>query len=178
MDVEIFDVILGEILNLIFVLIGVAFVTLLERRVLGYVQLRRGPNKVGVFGVVQPFSDAIRLFTRGYFGLIIQIEFLYLIRPLMGLCFFFFVWCVYPIYFGGLDYVFGLIYFFCLRRLMVYVLFLCGWSSGSVYSMLGSVRGVAQMISYEVRLIFIVLGCIFIRFSFDLEEISIKQCDL
>lgn len=79
---------------------------------------------------------------------------------------------MFPVVFGTFDFVLGLIYFFCFRRLGVYVLFGCGWASNSVYSLLGAMRGVAQIISYEVRLIFIVLRCVVLRGSYDFEVIS------
>lgn len=82
---------------LLLVLVGVAFVTLLERRILGYVQLRKGPNKVGYLGLIQPISDAIRLF-RKEFVFLRNINFLvYELSPGLGLIIFFFIWCVFPI---------------------------------------------------------------------------------
>lgn len=121
-----YGVLLGEGVMLILVLVGVAFVTLLERKILGYVQLRKGPNKVGYLGLIQPFSDAIRLFRKELVSLKRMSYFIYRLRPMLGLVFFFFVWCVFPLVRGGFDFYLGLLYFFCLRSLSVYVLFGCG----------------------------------------------------
>jgi NADH-ubiquinone oxidoreductase chain 1 len=168
-------VFLGEVIMLVMVLVGVAFVTLLERKILGYIQLRKGPNKVGYLGLIQPIADAVRLFSKEIVWLKLMRFYFYTFSPIFGLIFFFFLWVVFPIVFGGFDFVLGLMYFFCFRRLGVYVLFGCGWASNSLYSLLGAMRGVAQIISYEVRLIFIVLRCVVLSCSYDLEVVSYWQ---
>lgn len=167
-----YGVLLGEFIILVLVLVGVAFVTLLERKILGYVQVRKGPNKVGYLGLIQPVSDAVRLFRKELVTLRRMSFYIYRLSPIFGLMFFFCVWCVFPLGWGGLDFNLGLLYFFCLRRLGVYVLFGCGWASNSSYSLLGALRGVAQMISYEVRLIFIVMRVVILSGAYDLEIIS------
>lgn len=170
-----FGRVVGEIFFLILILIGVAFVTLLERKILGYIQIRKGPNKVGYLGLIQPISDAIKLFRREMVHLEKRRGSVYLIRPAVGLILFFGVWCVFPLGWGGVDFFLGLFYLFCLRRFGVYVLFGCGWSSNSFYSLLGALRGVAQIISYEVSLIFVVMRVVVMRKSYDFEVISIWQ---
>ena len=171
------EIMVGELVNLIMVLVGVAFVTLLERKILGYIQIRKGPNKVGFLGIIQPFSDAVRLFVKNVLFLLSGELGLYLLRPVIGLFLFFCLWIVFPIMIGGFDFMFGLLFFFCVRRCGVYVLFLYGWSSGSSYSILGSVRGVAQMVSYEISLVFIVLRRVFLSHSYDFEGIRYWQVD-
>nr|WPS93685.1 NADH dehydrogenase subunit 1 [Nedyopus patrioticus patrioticus] len=168
-------VLVGEIIMLILVLVGVAFVTLLERSILGYVQLRKGPNSVGYLGLIQPVSDAVSLFSKEVVFLSGVSFLIFEMSPILGLLFFFFLWCVFPVIGGGLDFYLGFMYFFCLSSLGVYVLFGCGWSSNSTYSLLGALRGVAQMISYEVSLIFIVMSVIILSGSYDLEEVSLWQ---
>nr|YP_008378726.1 NADH dehydrogenase subunit 1 [Appalachioria falcifera]AFR77023.1 NADH dehydrogenase subunit 1 [Appalachioria falcifera] len=162
----------GELIMLVMVLVGVAFVTLLERSILGYIQLRKGPNKVGYLGLLQPIADAVKLFSSEIVWLKLMSFYFYIYSPIFGLAFFFFLWVVFPVVFGTFDFVLGLMYFFCFSSLGVYVLFGCGWASNSVYSLLGAMRGVAQMISYEVSLIFIVLCCVVLSSSYDFEVIS------
>lgn len=160
---------------LVIILVCVAFVTLLERKLLGYIHLRKGPNKLILVGFFQPFSDAIRLFLKEFLLFSGTVYFLYFLGPLISLIVFFFSWMVFPNWWGGFDFSWGLIYFFCLRGLGVYGLFWCGWSSKSLYGIVGAVRGVAQMISYEVSLIFVVISCVVLRISYDLIIISLWQ---
>jgi len=163
------------LLNLVLVLVGVAFVTLMERRILGYVHIRKGPARVGVGGVVQPFSDAIKLFVRRLMVLLSGENLLYMLGSVVALFLFLLIWVVYPMFWGGMDFLWGLIYFFCIRSGGVYVLFLCGWSSGSLYSMIGSVRGVVQIISYEIGMIFVVISCVLMRFTYDFSGLWDRQ---
>nr|YP_009945363.1 NADH dehydrogenase subunit 1 [Epanerchodus koreanus]QOE55890.1 NADH dehydrogenase subunit 1 [Epanerchodus koreanus] len=170
-----FSVVLVEFVMLMMVLICVAFVTLLERKILGYIHLRKGPNKLFLVGIFQPFSDAIKLFLSEMLFFSNTIYIMYFFGPLISLMVFFFSWMVFPVFGGGFDFMFGLIYFFCLSSFGVYSLFWCGWSSKSFYSMIGAIRGVAQMISYEVSLIFIIISSVILSSSYDLMIISLYQ---
>lgn len=146
---------------MIFILISVAFVTLLERKVLGYIQLRKGPNKVGFIGLLQPFSDGIKLFFKEQSFIYVSNFFIYFFTPIFILILSFLMWVVFPYYINIFRFNYGLLFFICCTGIGVYGVLLCGWSSNSNYSLLGGLRAVAQTISYEVRIIMIIL-CLFL----------------
>lgn len=158
-------------------LISVAYFTLAERKIMGSIQRRRGPNVIGYLGLLQPLADGLKLFAKetifpsaANIGIFLLAPLLTFILSLMG-------WAVIP--FGeGLvlsNINVGILYLFAISSLSVYGILLSGWSSNSKYAFLGSLRSVAQMISYEVSMGFIVISVVLCSGSFNLSEIVFAQ---
>lgn len=156
-------------------LVGVAFLTLLERKVLGEIQLRKGPNKVGILGIVQPFCDGIKLFIKEQTNPILSNYFIYFFSPIFSLFLSLLVWVCIPYLIKIYSFNLGLLFFLCCTRSTVYSVIVAGWSSNSNYALLGSLRAVAQTISYEVSLRLILISFIFLIISFDIYFFIIYQ---
>nr|AVN68165.1 NADH dehydrogenase subunit 1 [Ectoneura hanitschi] len=162
------NLLLISIFLVICVMVGVAFLTLLERSVLGYIHIRKGPNSVGFIGIFQPFSDAIKLFTKEQTYPLMSNYLSYYFSPIISLFLSLLIWLIIPYLSGLFSFDLGLLFFLSCISLGVYTVMIAGWSSNSCYSLLGGLRAVAQTISYEVSLALILLSFVFLAGNYNL----------
>ena len=180
-DGGIFLVTLGRTLALVIpVLLGVAYLTYFERKVLAAVQLRRGPNVVGPFGLLQPFADAIKMMFKETIIPDGANRFLFLLAPVITFALAVVAWAVIPVndHWAIANINVGILYLLAISSLGVYGVIIAGWASNSRYAFLGAMRSAAQMVSYEVSMGLVIISVLIPVGSLNLNDIVTAQRNL
>ena len=166
-----------SVLIIVPVLLAVAFLTLFERKIMAAIQRRRGPNVVGVLGMLQPFADGLKLLLKETILPSRANQIIFVIAPILTIFLSFIGWAVIPfkLYSVYSDINVGILYLFSISALGVYGIIMSGWSSNSRYAFLGTLRATAQMISYEVSIGLIVISILMTSNSLNLSKIILAQ---
>nr|YP_010397954.1 NADH dehydrogenase subunit 1 [Rasbora rutteni]UQJ79192.1 NADH dehydrogenase subunit 1 [Rasbora rutteni] len=166
---------MNPLIYIVFVLLAVAFLTLIERKVLGYMQLRKGPNVVGPYGTIQPIADGIKLFIKEPVRPSSSSPFLFMATPIIALTLAMMMWAPMPLPNPMTNLNLGMLFILALSSMAVYSILGSGWASNSKYALVGALRAVAQTISYEVSLGLIVLSIMIFSGGYSLHTLSTTQ---
>nr|QZZ18285.1 NADH dehydrogenase subunit 1 [Empoasca serrata] len=157
------------------VMVSVGFFTLLERKIMGFAHNRKGPNKVGYLGILQPFSDGAKLFLKEQVFIMNSNYLIYFICPIIVLIQSLFMWGLFPFFVNSMEFNYGFLFFLSISSLGIYGMIICGWSSNSVYALLGCIRSISQAISYEVSLSLILLSFFLMSNSYNFISVGANQ---
>nr|YP_009480322.1 NADH dehydrogenase subunit 1 [Bradypus tridactylus]ALO62216.1 NADH dehydrogenase subunit 1 [Bradypus tridactylus] len=157
------------------ILLAVAFLTLTERKILGHMQLRKGPNTVGPYGLLQPIADAVKLFTKEPLHPLTASKPMFIIAPTLAFTLALSLWAPLPMPHPLINLNLSILFILAMSSLAVHSILWSGWASNSKYALIGALRAVAQTISYEVTLAIILLSIMLINGSFTLSTLTVTQ---